>query len=76
MLLGEIGYKPGVPALIKNALRDNSIPVQEQAVESVRKLTGKNFRFPPGGFAKDQKAALGKWDEWWAGEAKKYGLDS
>ncbi len=74
MLLGEIGYKPAVKALIEKSLRDNSIPVQEQGVATLRKLTGENFGFPPGGFPKDRQTALEKWDSWWKGEVKKYGL--
>lgn len=73
-LLGEIGYKPAVPKLIRGSLRDKDGTVREAGIQALRKLTQKNFRYFSNAVPRLREMALKKWDAWWAAEAKRYGL--
>jgi hypothetical protein len=73
-LLGEIKYKPAVPALIGKGLTDEDVYVRIEAVASLRGMTGKSFRYMPEGLPRIREEGLKKWKRWWEGEQKRYGM--
>ena len=74
-LLGEIGYKPAVPRLLRLGLRDVDTTVRSASVASIRTLAKQNFKYFPNAVPRLRDDALKRWDKWWAGEAKKYGME-
>lgn len=62
--LGQLGNLVAVPALIE-ALVDPEPSVAEAAVESLRFLTGRNFKFDPIEKVEERKKRAQAWRDWW-----------
>lgn len=62
--LGQLGNLVAVPALIE-ALVDPEPSVAEAAVESLRFLTGRNFKFDPIEKVDERKKRAQAWRDWW-----------
>jgi hypothetical protein len=62
--LGQLGNLVAVPALIE-ALVDPEPSVAEAAVESLRLLTGRNFKFDPIEKVEERKKRAQAWRDWW-----------
>ncbi|MCZ6688782.1 MAG: HEAT repeat domain-containing protein [Planctomycetota bacterium] len=74
MLLGGIEYMPAVPYLIHNSLDDDDVGVRAAAAETLRKLTKKSLRYFPESLPRLRKGAVQRWKDWWAVEARRYGM--
>lgn len=63
-VLGELRAFAAIPALIE-ALDDEEASVREQAMVSLRTLSGRNFKFDPNASANDRKRRTQAWKDWW-----------
>jgi len=66
-ILGDLNSTDAVSALI-DALDDVEAPVREAAVVSLRKITGRHFRFDPMGGEAERARRVKAWREWWEDE--------
>lgn len=63
-VLGEMRALGAIGALIE-ALEDDEASVREQAMVSLRSLSGRNFKFDPNANASDRKRRVQSWKDWW-----------
>lgn len=63
-VLGELRAFAAIPALIE-ALDDEEASVREQAMVSLRSLSGRNFKFDPNANESDRKRRVQAWKDWW-----------
>ena len=63
-MLEDLQARSAVPALIK-ALEDEQSAVREAAMGSLRRITGKNFRFDPVASDADRSGKIKAWRSWW-----------
>ena len=67
MAAGERNDRAKIPALI-NRLEDDDDAVRLAAINSLRKMTGKDFGYVAYDDEKTRRAAVAKWREWWKKE--------
>jgi hypothetical protein len=63
-ILGDLEAAIGIPALI-DALEDPEASVREAAVVSLRSITGRSFKFDPGGKEVERAKRVKAWRDWW-----------
>jgi hypothetical protein len=63
-VIGDLGEPLGIPALI-DALEDPEEPVRQAAVDALRQMTGRNFRFDAGADESDRARKIKSWRDWW-----------
>jgi HEAT repeat protein len=68
-VLGDLAAIEAVPHLI-DALEDEEASVREQALVSLRELTGKDFKFDPTANEADRAKKVKAWREWWKREGE------
>ena len=66
-VLGDLAVMDAVPHLI-DALEDEEASVREQALVSLRELTGKDFKFDPTANEADRAKKVKAWRDWWKRE--------
>ena len=67
MAIGERNDRAKIPILI-NRLEDNDDAVRLAAINSLQKMTGKDFGYVPYDDERTRRAAVAKWREWWKKE--------
>lgn len=69
--LGDWRSKPSVPYLIESLLDEIGF-VRQAAVQSLRLITGQNFRFDHDGSENDRKQGYDAWKTWWNTNGKSF----
>jgi hypothetical protein len=68
-VLGEMGFKSSVPALI-DALDDEESAVREAVNLALRTITGKDFKFDPLAIDAERARRVKAWRDWWKKEGE------
>lgn len=63
-ILERLGARIAVQHLL-DALEDEQVRVREAALAALRAITGQDLYFDPRATARDRRAALALWREWW-----------
>lgn len=74
LICGTLKLNLSISALI-TLLSDVDASVQEQAVESLQKITGKNLGFDHSGTAASKKEAVEAWRFWWRDNQSTFAAD-